>query len=1073
MDWAVDSGACSGTVVWSPDSAGTPIGTYTVVAQLDGTTEQTGAFINVALTVYDVYSYDFSPFYPGDDTSTQNQTIVNYQLSGQVPSSNVTVDGETLQGSGNSGDNAVTWNGTIDTQNDYCASGAYPIAISPQVGNSDIIVGQPLSIASPTVWDISALSPVQTNSFDPSAGEYLEIDYQIAEPVQRPQASAAYVTAMVYDMDANVVATLAEGAQTASIDTSGNNSSQSGQNTLVWDGTNDNGDAADPGFYTVTIVAEDNAGVGCESLLNTISVQLLPSQACEIQACFNKEDGQESVMGSTNSGNSVSWTDSVGGNVVASGACNPGQDGSFSFLLTDSTPGLHTITLNTTSQQTQQTTQQSLSELINDIAVSAPTTAPGSAPFAEAGRFSPVRGQSVSVTLTSQIADSFDVEIVNPFNAPTCIDPANPTKASDFLNGGVSEQVIKTWSVTLAAAGQATVTWDGTDSNFMQVPAGPYVIRVSRANADEFLAASFDTSVTVDGSGSSPAIPSVSNTVIGTSVAICWQTAVPTQGAVSYSEGDTSVGRISVTDLSTFHTVYLPITDSGITYTYWVVAQDADGNTSVSQAGQVTTGSGESFGDVCVTPVSDSAVNVTWSSSANTAGRVEYACVGSTLSWQTANDATVGQQHAVQLAGLAANSEYVFRAESASDTSFASASVSQYFDLITKTSLPSVSIVSPTENQSVSGTVNVTVAASDPIQRFPDNGITSVELCVDGVILTPYSYTSGSSYLFSVDTSNLGRGVHQIVAYATDDFWNTATYVTDVFVTTVNSAANEILSSQPSGGSTPSAATLGGALAKGSRPIEHIECTGLPSGKPIHIVWCRGRFANTTHKEWHFRAGGQIDAATNWAKGFCDRAPSRITGAVNGSFYDWYNEQTHIGPTEISGDLWEKNYGGNMAPTDNSVDATHPWRFCVGFNELGSQHGVQPMQKYNQLRSFDYARSNVICMLYNGQRKDDTHSGSPVRDKNEADWRTLLVWGSSQPNRLASGGVTGEEFFLISADLETWNTMKDFLHPGGPFLSDSHESALQDTSEYRYYHMARWRIQLPGGLQVRVPKQKG
>ncbi len=309
----VDLGACSGAVVWAPDSAGTPVGTYNVVAQFeDSTTRQTGAFVNVALTVYDVYSYDFSPFYPGDGTSTQNQTMINYQLSGQVPSSNVIVDGDTLQGSGNSGDNTVTWNGTIDTQNDYCASGAYPIAISPQVGTSGIIVGQPLSIASPTVWDISALPPVQTNSFDPSAGEYLEIDYQIAEPVQRPQASAACVTALVYDEDANIVATLADAEPTTSIDTTGNSVPQGGQSTLVWDGTNDNGDAADPGFYTVTIVAEDNAGMGCESLLSTISVQLLPSQACEVQAYCNSNGDQRYIVGSTNSGSGVSWTDGPG-----------------------------------------------------------------------------------------------------------------------------------------------------------------------------------------------------------------------------------------------------------------------------------------------------------------------------------------------------------------------------------------------------------------------------------------------------------------------------------------------------------------------------------------------------------------------------------------------------------------------------------------------------------------------------------------------------------------------------------------------------------------------------------------
>ncbi len=434
------------------------------------------------MSVYNVYSYDSAPFYPGGDNPAQRQTTIHYQLSGQVSSCNVVIDGEVFGGTGNRSDNTVAWNGTIDTQNDYCASGAYSIDINPQAGNSGIIVGQPLSIASPTVWDVSTSSSVQANSFDPSNGETLEIQYRIAEPVKRQQASAAYVTAMVYDKDVNAVRTLASAVQTTSIDTSGDNTG-AGLNTVVWDGTDDNGDLLDPGDYTITIFAKDNAGVGCESRLSAISVQLLPSQACGIQAYCDTDGDHRYIVGSTNSGNSISWTDSAGGSTVDSGACSIDADGNFNFPLTDTTPGLHTITL-TTANQTQQNAQKIVTELMNDISVSAPTTAPGSAPLGETGRFSAVQGQSVSVTLTSQIGDSFDVEIVNQFNGLTCIDPANPTKASDFLNGSVSEQVIKTWTVSMATGGQATITWNGTDSNSMPVQAGPYIIRVSRTNAD-------------------------------------------------------------------------------------------------------------------------------------------------------------------------------------------------------------------------------------------------------------------------------------------------------------------------------------------------------------------------------------------------------------------------------------------------------------------------------------------------------------------------------------------------------------------------------------------------------------
>ncbi len=179
--------------------------------------------------------------------------------------------------------------------------------------------------------------------------------------------------------------------------------------------------------------------------------------------------------------------------------------------------------------------------------------------------------------------------------------------------------------------------------------------------------------------------------------------------------------------------------------------------------------------------MSSTAVDVTWTNSVSTAGRVKYACVGSPLNWQTANDTTVGQQHTVHLTGLSANSEYVFRAESASDTSFANASVSEYFDVVTKTSLPSLTVESPGENAVLSGTVSVEALASDSAGRFSTDGISVIQLCVDSLTLSPSSSSPGD-YLFSLDTTQLTNGSHRLVVSATDDYWNSATYCIDVYV---------------------------------------------------------------------------------------------------------------------------------------------------------------------------------------------------------------------------------------------------------------------------------------------------
>lgn len=82
------------------------------------------------------------------------------------------------------------------------------------------------------------------------------------------------------------------------------------------------------------------------------------------------------------------------------------------------------------------------------------------------------------------------------------------------------------------------------------------------------------------------------------------------------------------------------------------------------------------------------------------------------------------------------------------------------------TSPPTVSITSPTDGTTVSGTVEVDADASD------DVGVTSVEFDVDG---QPVSTSTSSPYTTSVDTTTLSNGTHTLTAIATDTSNNTTT----------------------------------------------------------------------------------------------------------------------------------------------------------------------------------------------------------------------------------------------------------------------------------------------------------
>ena len=221
----------------------------------------------------------------------------------------------------------------------------------------------------------------------------------------------------------------------------------------------------------------------------------------------------------------------------------------------------------------------------------------------------------------------------------------------------------------------------------------------------------------------------------------------------------------------------------------------------MSQKQEITTQSSELYGEITVTPVSDVAYDIQWSTSTAMYGKVHYARVGSigdALTWDKTTEAAATQEHIVHLTGLSANSEYVFRVASAGDTSFAKASVSSYQRLTTKRSKPSVAIEGLSENATISGTTTITVAASDAAPRSPGTGIFYIELSLDGVAQTlSSSDTTSGEYTFTVDTSAFARGSHRLAAYAVDDFGNGSEVSIDVFVDNSGGGA-QVLSSMGS-----------------------------------------------------------------------------------------------------------------------------------------------------------------------------------------------------------------------------------------------------------------------------------
>jgi hypothetical protein len=89
---------------------------------------------------------------------------------------------------------------------------------------------------------------------------------------------------------------------------------------------------------------------------------------------------------------------------------------------------------------------------------------------------------------------------------------------------------------------------------------------------------------------------------------------------------------------------------------------------------------------------------------------------------------------------------------------------------------PSVSIVSPANGSSVSGTISVSVGASDNV------GVKSVSLNVDGTLI---STITTAPYNFSWNTTNVADGTHSLTAIATDAAGNSNSFSISVSKNTV------------------------------------------------------------------------------------------------------------------------------------------------------------------------------------------------------------------------------------------------------------------------------------------------
>jgi uncharacterized protein (TIGR03437 family) len=213
-------------------------------------------------------------------------------------------------------------------------------------------------------------------------------------------------------------------------------------------------------------------------------------------------------------------------------------------------------------------------------------------------------------------------------------------------------------------------------------------------------------------------------------------------------------------------------------------------------------GTALTISNVATPSVTMTGAAVSWQTSISANSQVEY---GISLSYGSLSplDPTMVVGHQVTLANLRPATLYHYRVHSAGPTNTAAVSGDLTFTTVTDTTPPTISVVTPTSNATLSGTIALTATATD------DVAVASVQFKVDsantGAAITapPYSY--------ALNTASLSDGNHILTALATDTSGNTATS-TGVPVKVNNAVpAPSITSLNPTSGLVGTSVTIAGA----------------------------------------------------------------------------------------------------------------------------------------------------------------------------------------------------------------------------------------------------------------------
>jgi chitodextrinase len=198
--------------------------------------------------------------------------------------------------------------------------------------------------------------------------------------------------------------------------------------------------------------------------------------------------------------------------------------------------------------------------------------------------------------------------------------------------------------------------------------------------------------------------------------------------------------------------------------------------------------------NVASSNITHNSATIAWSTNEPSGSQVEY---GTTPSYglQSPLDTALVTAHVANLTNLNADTLYHYRVKSSDQAGNPATSSDFIFTTLPTpdTTPPTVSITSPANGATVSGTINVSASASDNV------GVVGVQFLRDGANLG--AEDTVAPYSISWDTTTVANGSHTLSARATDAAGNQST--SSLILVTVSNAVSPQFARPANDGSNP------------------------------------------------------------------------------------------------------------------------------------------------------------------------------------------------------------------------------------------------------------------------------